>query len=134
MANKAPKKKRDAKEIAEPVRSLLVELLKEQLKTTETKNRVAKVLGKSPSTLNSLLYQGKGGFDLIVSALIVAMQIDEDFLLSLRDRFRQEVQGGLPISDVDARWKALDKWIDEDEKGRWLSAIEAYVGLEKPKS
>jgi 23S rRNA maturation mini-RNase III len=129
LAKKSQKKKADAKDIAEPVRELMRSLLKEQLKTIDSRKRVAEALGKSPSTLNSLLYQGKGGFDLMVSALIVALELDDASLMGFLDQIKQTVRESVPASAADKRWFALSEFIDEAEKERWVSVIETYIRL-----
>ncbi|MFW7379516.1 MAG: hypothetical protein ACOH5I_11955 [Oligoflexus sp.] len=118
-----------ARQIAEPARRAAQALLRECLKTQAERKRVAETLGKSLRTINSLIYEGKGGFDLMIAGLIVAYRLDENSLELFVESFNQFLRSEYTVSNLDKRWQALDKLMSEKEKERWIIVMETYARL-----
>ena len=127
-------KSRKARDLSEAVREGVQSLLKQKITSAsnvaDEVERVAIAIGKKPATLRSLLYEGKGGFDLMVAALIVAYDLNENTL----DRFLEDLKGYLrkisPVSQSDKNWSELDALLSETEKVHWTEVMKAVNKIE----
>ena len=118
-------------ELAMPLRLVAQKLLQERLKDKNQRAKVAKALGKSIKTVEAALYQGRGGFDTLAAALIVAYDLEdrelEAFVKDLSQALK-ELEGG---SEADKLWRELDKYFSEEEKVHWAKVMNLYGQLSK---
>ncbi|RYZ60499.1 MAG: hypothetical protein EOP07_00465 [Proteobacteria bacterium] len=119
----------DAKQIAEPAREALRNLLKGILKTQSSRIFVAESLGKSVRTINSLIYEGKGGFDLMLAALIVIHKLREEDITAFFKSINNYPKTQNILSESDRRWAALDDLMSESEKIKWTLVMDTYARL-----
>ena len=113
---------------AEPVRKFLQEILKDRIKTKSERETIAKKLGKSVGAVNSLLYEGKGGFDLMIAAFLTIHNLKEASLKSFFLDFKEFLQSrtGHPHSP-SREFNALE--ISDEEKMHWISVIRVLSDL-----
>ena len=92
--------------------------------------RIAEVLRKKPKTIQSLIYEGKGGFDLMIAALIVSYDLDKNHI----DEFFKDLKIYLkkisPSSLADKNWQALDSILSDREKLHWTEVMKAVSKIE----
>ncbi|MBC8553348.1 MAG: hypothetical protein H8D23_27320 [Candidatus Brocadiales bacterium] len=123
------KKTAKAKEIAQPFRKVAQMLLKEKLKIRAHRARVAQALGKAENTIENTIYQGKGGFDTLIAALMVAYDLEdasfENMYLDLKIALKKLQER----SDADKKWDSNDKYYSEMEKLNWATVMELYGEL-----
>ena len=123
-----------AQRIAEPVRRAIQSLLKQRVSASENVGaefkRIAEVLRKKPKTIQSLIYEGKGGFDLMIAALIVSYDLDKNYI----DEFFKDLKIYLkkisPSSLADKNWQALDSILSDREKLHWTEVMKAVSKIE----
>ena len=84
--------------------------------------------GKSVGSINSLLYEGKGGFDLMIAAVISLYDLNSSALQALLDEFQAFIIKEKGNREIDRRWFNLP--ISEEDRFHWLSVIEVLSKLD----
>ena len=97
---------------ADQVRLIFQEMLKSFVVDKEEKIKLARILGKTPSMINKMLYKGLGGLDIWVKALAHYHKLDEQSLLN----FKNELRKSRPIQESDKIWFSIkEKGASEDD-------------------
>lgn len=92
-----------SKNIGELTRSLFQDLLREHVKTSADRRKLASVLGVSESTIKGMLYNGSGGLDTWVNALAHFYPINES---NLRN-FNVTLKKDFAVSEADKIWFSI---------------------------
>lgn len=123
-----------AQQIAEPVRKAIQLLLKQRVSASDNVGaefeRIAAALKKKPKTVQSLIYEGKGGFDLMIAALIVSYNIDIDHIDEFFKDLKVHLRKISPSSPADKNWQDLDGVLSDREKLHWTEVMKAVNKIE----
>lgn len=116
---------------ARPIRAALQSLIRERVKTREETQRLADFLGQSVASVQSMLYQGEGGMDSWISALIFCYQLEPEKITKFLAEYKDALRRPHPARDSDKLWFGLDQFMTEDEKYYWASLIKASVRIQR---
>ena len=123
-----------ARSIAEPVRKAIQSLLRQRVSASENVGaefkRIAKALRKQPKTIQSLIYEGKGGFDLMIAALIVSYDLDKNYIDEFFEDLKIYLRKISPPSLADKNWQTLDSLLSDREKLHWTEVMKAVSKIE----
>ena len=121
-----------ARKIAQPVALLM--LLKKRIKATNNVGdeikRIAHAIDKKSSTIQSLIYENKGSFDLRIASLIKAFRLKDTEVKSFFEDIEIYLTKTSPIKQSDKGWAKLDSLISEKEKCHWIEVIRILKQLE----
>ena len=87
-------------QIADGVRSLFQELLREFVRDKSEREKLAAVLGRTPGHIKQMVYKGEGGLDSWAKAFAHYYKLDLDSLEHLRAGLRKKT----PINGSDKVW------------------------------
>lgn len=89
--------------IADGLRGVFQELLKEFVKTKADREALAKVLNRSPGHIKQMVYKGEGGLDAWTKAFAYFYQLD----LATLKNLKQELRKRSPVEDSDRIWFSI---------------------------
>ena len=115
-----------AREIAQPVREVIQRLLHERKIDPA---RLAKAMGKAKSTMANTKYHGFGGFDTMVSSLLISYgleNIPQETLYDAIKKVASEINGR---DEADLEWDKADKYYSRKEKKNWATVMNLYGEL-----
>jgi len=98
-------------QIAEGLRGLLQSSLRELVRSKEDREKLAKVLGRTPGHIKQMIYKGEGGLDSWVKAFAYCYKMDLGNLDSLRFNLRKKI----PLAESDAVWFKIRDHLGADE-------------------
>ncbi len=87
-------------QIADGVRSLFQELLREFVRDKNEREKLAAVLARTPGHIKQMVYKGEGGLDSWAKAFAYYYSLDLDSLERLRISLRQKA----PVNGSDKVW------------------------------
>jgi hypothetical protein len=87
-------------QIADGVRSLFQELLREFVRDKNEREKLAAVLGRTPGHIKQMVYKGEGGLDSWAKAFAYYYKLDLESLENLRANLRQKT----PVNGSDKVW------------------------------
>ena len=123
-----------AETIAEPVAKALQILLRQRVTSAPNVGkeieRIAEKLKKAPKTIQSLIYENRGGFALRVAAVIVAYNLEQSQVSSFFEDLSTHLKKISPVKKSDKKWFGLDEIMPEKEKVDWATAIEVLKKLD----
>jgi len=98
-------------QIADGLRGVFQELLREFVRNKEERERLASVLGRTPGHIKQMIYKGEGGLDSWVKAFAYYYKIDLNRLHQLRVDMRKSSR----IAESDAVWFGIRDHLGADE-------------------
>ena len=123
-----------AEKMARPVGKALQLILKHQVASAPNVGneieRIATALNRKPKTIQSLIYENKGGFSLRVAAVIKAFDLSEEQIEAFFENLTNHLKKINPIKQSDKNWIELDPILSEAEKCNWTEAIKVLKQLE----
>ncbi len=120
-----------AEKLADPIREMMRLLLKQKLSSKDDRLRISNAIGKSLRTLESFMYEGKGGFDTAIAALIVAYDMNENNLKELMENVKAALKRDNPKIEADRLWYGLEaQGYTDKEKANWARVMGAVKKLE----
>ena len=123
-----------AQKVAEPVAEALLLLLKLRIKVADNVGdeikRIAHAINKKPSTIQSLIYENKGGFSLRVAAFIKAFRLKDSQVKNFFEDLEIYLNKISPVRQSDKGWVKLDSLLSEREKCHWIEAIKTLKQLD----
>jgi hypothetical protein len=99
-------------QIAEGLRSVLQDMLRGFVRNKTERERLAKVIGRTPAHIKQMIYQGEGGLDSWVKAFAYYYKIDLDRL----DTFKTNLRKTVPLAQSDELWFRIRDHLGADEK------------------
>lgn len=140
MADIESEEETTAELIAEPVAKALLLLFKQRVRhlaksedrgrINKELDRIAEIIKKRPKTLQSLMYENRGGFALRVAAVIVAYDIKPGQIEQFFEDLKLYLPKISPAKKSDLNWSELDHLVSENEKVNWTEAIKVLKRLE----
>jgi hypothetical protein len=98
-------------QIAEGLRSVLQDMLRGFVRDKAERERLAKVIGRTPAHIKQMIYQGEGGLDSWVKAFAYYYKIDLNGLDSLKTNLRKKV----PVAQSDELWFRIRDHLGAEE-------------------
>lgn len=116
-------------QIADSLREVFQNLLRDFVKTKENREQLAKVLGKTPGHIKQMVYTGVGGMDSWAKAFAYYYKFDASTLKNLRNELKKKK----PILESDRIWFSLrDEFgATEDELIYLASCAEAAIRIKR---
>ena len=97
--------------IANGLRSLFQELLREFVRDKAEREQLAKVLGRTPGHIKQMIYKGEGGLDSWAKAFAYYYNLDVNSLTKLRQDFGKKSK----ISAADRLWFSIREDLGANE-------------------
>ena len=123
-----------AKKVADPVAEALLLLLKQRIKAADNVGdeikRIAFAINKKPSTIQSLIYENKGGFSLRVATFIKAFRLKDSQVKNFFEDLEIYLNKISPVRQSDKGWVKLDSLLSEREKCHWVEVIKVLKRLD----
>ena len=116
--------------MAEPFRAALQLILRTKIKTKSEREYIAKTLNVALQTINNALYEGKGGFDLLVSMLVVSYKMEDVPPEKLAGDVKTYLRKNRAASPTDQMKNELDRWMTQEEQFHWFQVGKAMKQLE----
>ena len=114
------KNDKELENIALLTRETFQSLLKAHVEDKKDIDRLAKVLGKTPSLVKKMLYKGEGGLDVWIKAFAYLYGFNEKTLSTLQDDLRQKA----PTAKSDQIWFSIKNQMGATEdEARYLAEI-----------
>ena len=114
------KNDKELENIALMTRETFQSLLKAHVEDKKDIDRLAKVLGKTPSLVKKMLYKGEGGLDVWIKAFAYLYGFNEKTLSTLQDDLRQKA----PTAKSDQVWFSIKNQMGATEdEARYLAEI-----------
>ena len=114
------KNDKELENIALLTRETFQSLLKAHVEDKKDIDRLAKVLGKTPSLVKKMLYKGEGGLDVWIKAFAYLYGFNEKTLSTLQDDLRQKA----PTAKSDQVWFSIKNQMGATEdEARYLAEI-----------
>ncbi len=98
-------------QIADGLRSLLQEVLRDFVRDKSEREQLAKVIGRTPAHIKQMIYQGEGGLDSWVKAFAYYYKIDLNHL----DGIRVDLRKKSPVAESDKVWFRIRDHLGADE-------------------
>ena len=98
-------------QIADGIRGILQSSLRELVRNKDDREKLAKVLGRTPGHIKQMIYKGEGGLDSWVKAFAYCFKMDLGNLDSLRFNLRKKI----PLAESDALWFKIRDQLGADE-------------------
>jgi len=97
--------------IADGLRGVFQELLREFVQNKKEREQLAKVLGRTPGHIKQMIYKGEGGLDSWVKAFAYYYKIDLGRLNQLRVDMRKTAR----IAESDSVWFGIREHLGAEE-------------------
>ena len=111
---------KELENIALLTRETFQSLLKAHVQDKKDIDRLAKVLGKTPSLVKKMLYKGEGGLDVWIKAFAYLYGLNEKSLSGLQDELRVRA----PVAKSDQVWFSIKNQLGASEdEARYLAEI-----------
>lgn len=115
-----------ASEIAQPVRKVIQRLLHEKKIDPAI---LAKAMGKAKSTMANTKYHGFGGFDTMVSSLLISYGLEDVSQDKLYNGIKKAIRELNGRDEADIEWDKADKFFSRKEKKNWAIVMNLYGEL-----
>ena len=111
---------KELENIALLTRETFQSLLKAHVQDKKDIDRLAKVLGKTPSLVKKMLYKVEGGLDVWIKAFAYLYGLNEKSLSGLQDELRVRA----PVAKSDQVWFSIKNQLGASEdEARYLAEI-----------
>ena len=111
---------KELENIALLTRETFQSLLKAHVQDKKDIDRLAKVLGKTPSLVKKMLYKGESGLDVWIKAFAYLYGLNEKSLSGLQDELRVRA----PVAKSDQVWFSIKNQLGASEdEARYLAEI-----------
>jgi hypothetical protein len=114
---------------AAPVRAMLQKLIHRKVKTKAEREALAKFLGQAVSSVNGMIYEGLGGLDSWIGALIFCYKIEPKMVEKFFDEMDHFLRKSRPSSKADKLYLELSESLPEDDIVFLLGLIGASIKL-----
>ncbi len=124
--SKTPEK---AKQIAEPVRKALTLMLRQKLKKSAERVRVAKTTGMSTATLDALIYSERGSFDVLVAAVLATYRLDHRKFSQFFEVLKVFLAKNYRVTKGEREFYAAAELLSEQELHDWGKSISVLAKI-----
>lgn len=131
-------KKDPIEKIVEPIEVGLVELIKEYLKCSKsiqgktiesTIKKLAKATGRSPRSIQSVLYEGSGSLRFKLAIILECYNFNRKSKEHLMEKLKTLFKKESSVKESDQKWLKFGSSLTDEEKLYWTEAIDVLRKL-----